>query len=159
MRITIIGYDHVFVDNLHSELKILNHQVSRIDLYISYIPNDLSRKNDEISIFELRNFHDLTIEIVEFEPDIILYIPLHVETKDGDDLVEINDIIHVEIIEHILETAQIVNSKICYFYLENNNDSVSQRSVELVHGYSRSLIITTNLSEIEFNVILRKILQ
>ena len=159
MRITIIGYDHVFVDRLKLELVKLNHQVNRIDLYISNIDYDLSRDSSKGKLFELRNFHDLTIEIVDLEPEIILYIPMLLASNNRDDFNEINEIIHVELIEHVLETAQVVNSKICYFDLNSNLIGVTQRSVELVRGYSRSLIITTKRSEIEFNVILGKILQ
>ncbi|MCE7733996.1 MAG: hypothetical protein GPJ54_03900 [Candidatus Heimdallarchaeota archaeon] len=158
MRITIIGYDDIFVDRLYSELKKLNHQVNRIDLYISNLTNDMSRESNEIRILELRNFHDLTIEIVEFEPDIIVYIPMDPTIKSEDELNEIDDIIHVELIEHILETARVVNSKICYFDLNNKRNNLTQLSVVLVSEYSQTAIIMTKLTEIDYPTIMRKIL-
>ena len=128
-------------------------------MYISNNTYELSRDSNEHKLLELRNFHDLTIEIVDLEPEIILYIPMLVESNNRDDFNEINDIIHGELIEHIIETAQIVNSKICYFDLNDKTNVFTRQSVKLINAYPRSLIIATKRSEIEFNVILGKILQ
>ncbi|MFV2016530.1 MAG: hypothetical protein ACC656_13955, partial [Candidatus Heimdallarchaeota archaeon] len=116
-------------------------------------------ESKDIISLELRNFHDLTISIIEFEPDIILYIPIEVIFDPDNDQLDINEIIHVELVEHLLETAQVVNSKVCYLNLKNKNIQNINKSLNLINGYPRSSIINLNQSEIDYNLLLREIFQ
>ena len=132
MKIFIIGFEEKFLDLLHSQLTKLNHDVSRINLYISHETNDFSREGLNLRWLEIRNFHDLTIEIIDFEPDKIMYLPI--PTKIGDNLnyIEISEIIHVELVEHILETSQMIGSKFYYFKSQKEEYSLVDKTQDLI---------------------------
>ena len=66
----------------------------------------------------------MTVEIMDFEPEVVLYFPLEIDIRADSD-VEIHHIIHVELVEHLIETLQVVNSKL-YFIIFRFNENLTK---------------------------------
>lgn len=122
MKVIIIGFNDNFVDKIQYHLELENHQILRINLHLE--EEVLRMKNMDNNTFrtELKNFHDMTVEIMNFEPEVVFYFPLKIAIST-DDFTEILNIIHVELVEHLIETLQVVNSKLCFMNLIFNKNS------------------------------------
>ena len=61
---------------------------------------------------DFRNFHDFTIEFMEFEPDILIYLSPYIRKSRAEINPEPADISNREFIEHIREVSYIQNTHV-----------------------------------------------
>ncbi|MHA2031411.1 MAG: hypothetical protein ACW99A_17625 [Candidatus Kariarchaeaceae archaeon] len=173
MKILVIGYVDNFIDQLFHGLRKKIHQVRRINIHISSDQVEISiSQNDEIYA-DYRNFHDITIEILDFEPELIVYIPMNYQLIPLESQFEVLDLIYSEFIEHLLETAQIINCDICLLNLSNVDgilvSSPNEKKliikytelidfgIKLIERYSKSSVISANTVNIDIDSLIDKI--
>lgn len=95
----------------------LSDSYSRLVIRLSTEDEFENKLKDETQVgieINIRNFHELTIQIMDFEPDLIVYFSPILTAKQTIKDVELLDIVYIEIIEHLMEVMQVSNSKL-YF--------------------------------------------
>ncbi len=154
MRISIIAYDETLIDEIQYAIEKNNHNIQRINLSINQ--NKSGSKSNASNIISLKftNFHDLTIEVLDFEPQAVIYFPinLHGSLKNQIERIEI---LHVELVEHIFEILQVVN---CNFYFVNifanenhpDTDNTDHLDFIMITDRRNKLIKTNSKSEFLF---------
>lgn len=116
MRISIIAYNDNLIDEIQHSVEKNNHNIQRINLSIDQ--NELSNKSNisDLIILKFTNFHDLTVEIMDFEPQAVLYFPINLD-RSLENQLESFEIIQVELVEHIIEILQVVNARL--YFIDN----------------------------------------
>jgi hypothetical protein len=175
MRILLIGYEHKSVDDFVEGLVNRNHKVKRINILISDEDVHPIKHEGDIDFIDIRNFHDITIEIIEFDPQNIIYLPIVYDDIPMDFSSDVLEIIYSEFIEHLIETASMISCKVNFItnpisnnisglaedgkIIETNRSEYIEQGQKIMRTYPKSLIISSNLSNIELESLIDKILK
>ncbi|MHA2502888.1 MAG: hypothetical protein ACXAE3_08465 [Candidatus Kariarchaeaceae archaeon] len=89
----------------------------------------------------LRNFHDLTIELIEFSPDVVVYLP------EGEDH-ESQEIAFVELINHLKESMISVNPHFVVLLTVSKGELVEE-SISVLTGIKKHTVLNFHQSQLE----------
>ena len=172
MRVLIIAYNDDIISQIHNHLRNENIDLRRINLVFTLDNLNINQMGSMVSMIKLTNFHDLTVEIMDFDPQIVLYFPLDVPVELNN-ILELIEISQVELVEHLSETLQVVNSKFYFVNLlqmDKLPDKLGDRSIdklqlEIITDKRNQIInsspklnwLLPNKSEITFDLLLKTI--
>ncbi len=142
-RILFIG-DLNFIWDACNELLLDNYTIKTIQ----FTPTEISTVVSIEKMYDISDFHSITIDIMDMDPDIILYNSALNNNEIVRNHPEWTKLANIEFTQHLIDTISVLNVPLVYFsYQTNYSNSPLNESMSIaenfVMSYSKGIVIQT----------------